>query len=96
MNLTEFSIKKLDTQTETLVGTYSLCFEKVMHVDGFRVYYSASPKHQYSVAFPSNFTVDSPKIRKQIVHTVLQEVDKEITNRKIKPYTLNDSTKIKK
>ncbi len=89
MNLNEITIKKLDMQTETLVGTYSVCFDKMLHLDGFRVYYS-SARHQYSIAFPANFTVDSPKIREQIVKTVLNQIDKEIIKNKVHPYRLND------
>ena len=89
MNLNELKIKKLDVQSDILVATYSLCFDNALHIDGFRVYYS-SARHQYSVAFPSNFTVDSPKIRKQIVKNVLNQIDKEIIKNETRPYRLND------
>ena len=91
MNLTELTVKQLDRDTDILVGTFSLCFEKMLHIDGFRVYYSSAPRHQYSVSFPSNFTVDSPKIRKQIVSIILKQVDQEIAHKEIKQYKLNDS-----
>lgn len=90
MNLTELTVKQLDRDTDILVGTFSLCFEKMLHIDGFRVYYSSAPRHQYSVSFPSNFTVDSPKIRKQIVSIILKQVDQEIAHKEIKQYKLND------
>ena len=91
MNLTELTVKQLNRDTDILVGTFSLCFEKMLHIDGFRVYYSSAPRHQYSVSFPSNFTVDSPKIRKQIVSIILKQVDQEIAHKEIKQYKLNDS-----
>lgn len=91
MNLTELTVKKIDRDKDILVGTFSLCFEKMLHVDGFRVYYTSAPRHQYSVSFPSNFTVDSPKVRKQIVSNILRQVDQEIARQEIKQYELNDS-----
>ena len=90
MNLNELKIKKLDKQSDILVATYSLCFENALHIDGFRVYYS-SKRHQYSVAVPSNVSVDNPRIRKQITKTILCQIDKDIISDEIRPYKLNDN-----
>lgn len=90
MNLNELKIRKMDTQSDILVATYSLCFENALHIDGFRVYYS-SERHQYSVAVPSNVSVDNPRIRKQITKTILCQIDKDIISDEIRPYKLNDN-----
>jgi DNA-binding cell septation regulator SpoVG len=90
MNLNELKIKKLDVQSDILVATYSLCFDNALHIDGFRVYYN-SEHHQYSVAMPSNVSVASPKIRKQITNTILCQIDKDIISHEVRPYKLNDN-----
>ena len=83
--------RKINKSTDILVAMLTVCFCEVMHIGGFRVYYSPSPHHRYSVSFPNNFKIEDKDIKKRIVKKILNYVDKEIATKEIKPYTLNET-----